>query len=186
MAAIGYQAQPYEPDEAQARLHHEERMNVRRLIIAAVGMMQVMMFSIPIYVAGPEGISEDFHALFHWLSFALTTPVVFFSAAPFFRNAVRDLRTRVLGMDVPVSLAIGFAYVASGYAVITGEGEVYFDSAAMFTFFLLFGRYVEARARRRSGHSGNAMAGALPLSARSEERRVGKECRSRWSPDHEK
>ncbi len=165
MAAIGYQAQPYEPDEAQARLQHEERMNVRRLIIAAVGMMQVMMFSIPIYVAGPEGISEDFHALFHWLSFALTTPVVFFSAAPFFRNAVRDLRTRVLGMDVPVSLAIGFAYTASGYAVITGKGEVYFDSAAMFTFFLLFGRYVEARARRRSGHSGNAMAGALPLSA---------------------
>ncbi|QTF93565.1 heavy metal translocating P-type ATPase [Halomonas sp. BM-2019] len=165
LTAIGYQAQPYEPDEAQARLQHEERMNVRRLIIAAVGMAQVMMFSIPIYVAGPEGISEDFYALFHWLSFALTTPVVFFSAAPFFRNAVRDLRARVLGMDVPVSLAIGFAYAASGYAVITGKGEVYFDSAAMFTFFLLFGRYVEARARRRSGHSGNAMAGALPLSA---------------------
>lgn len=165
MAAIGYQAQPYEPDEAQARLQHEERMNVRRLIIAAVGMAQVMMFSIPIYVAGPEGIGEDFYALFHWLSFALTTPVVFFSAMPFFRNAVRDLRTRVLGMDVPVSLAIGFAYTASGYAVITGKGEVYFDSAAMFTFFLLFGRYVESRARRRSGHSGNAMAGALPLSA---------------------
>ncbi|MBE0489233.1 MAG: cadmium-translocating P-type ATPase [Halomonas sp.] len=165
MAGIGYQAQPYEPDEAQVRLQHEERMNVRRLIIAAVGMAQVMMFSIPIYVAGPEGISEDFRALFHWLSFALTTPVVFFSAAPFFRNALRDLRNRVLGMDVPVSLAIGFAYTASGYAVITGKGEVYFDSAAMFTFFLLFGRYVEARARRRSGHSGNAMAGALPLSA---------------------
>ncbi len=165
MAAIGYKSQPYEPDEAQARLQHEERMNVRRLIVAAVGMMQVMMFSIPIYVAGPDGISEDFYALFHWLSFALTTPVIFFSAAPFFRNAVRDLRTRVLGMDVPVSLAIGFAYAASGNAVITGTGEVYFDSAAMFTFFLLFGRYVEARARRRSGHSGNAMAGALPLSA---------------------
>ena len=165
MAAIGYQAQPYEPDEAQARLHHEERMNVRRLIVAAAGMMQVMMFSVPIYVAGPGGISEDFLALFHWLSFALTTPVVFFSAMHFFRNAVRDLRSRVLGMDVPVSLAIGFAYVASGYAVITGSGEIYFDSAAMFTFFLLFGRYVEARARRRSGHTGNVMAGALPLSA---------------------
>ncbi|WP_373182066.1 heavy metal translocating P-type ATPase [Halomonas campaniensis] len=165
MAAIGYQAQPYEPDEAQARLQHEERMNVRRLIIAAVGMAQVMMFSIPIYVAGPGEISEDFHALFHWLSFALATPVVFFSAMPFFRNALRDLRTRVLGMDVPVSIAIGGAYLASSYAVLTDTGEVYFDSVAMFTFFLLFGRYVEARARRRSGHSGNALSGALPLSA---------------------
>ncbi|MDR9439458.1 MAG: heavy metal translocating P-type ATPase [Halomonas sp.] len=165
MAGIGYPAQPWEPDAAQQRLQHEERMNVRRLIVAAVGMMQVMMFSIPIYVSGPDEISADFLALFHWLSFALATPVVLFSAQPFFRNALRDLRTRVLGMDVTVSLAIGGAYLASGYAVIAGHGDVYFDSAAMFTFFLLFGRYVEGRARRRSGHSGNALSGALPLSA---------------------
>ncbi|MCC5883740.1 MAG: cadmium-translocating P-type ATPase [Halomonas sp.] len=165
MAAIGYSAQPYEPDAAQQRLQFEERMNIRRLIVAAVGMAQVMMFSIPIYMTAPGEISEDFYALFHWLSFALATPVVFFSAMPFFRNAVRDLRTRVLGMDVPVSIAIGGAYLASGYAVIADTGEVYFDSVAMFTFFLLFGRYVEARARRRSGHTGNVMAGALPLSA---------------------
>ncbi|MDX1465056.1 MAG: heavy metal translocating P-type ATPase, partial [Halomonas sp.] len=165
MAAIGYPAQPYEPDAAQSRLQHEERMSVRRLIIAAVAMMQVLMFSIPIYVADPGEISADFDALFHWLSFALATPVVLFSAQPFFANALRDLRTRTLGMDVPVSLAIGGAYLASGYAVIVGHGDVYFDSVAMFTFFLLFGRYIEMRARRRSGHSGNALAGVLPLSA---------------------
>lgn len=165
LAAIGYDAQPYEPDQAQARMQYEERMNVRRLIIAAVGMMQVMMFSIPIYVSGPGEISDDFYALFHWLSFALATPVVFFSAQPFFRNALRDLRTGVLGMDVPVSLAIGGAYLASSYAVLFNVGVVYFDSVAMFTFFLLFGRYVESRARRRSGHSGNALSGVLPISA---------------------
>lgn len=165
LAAIGYAAQPYEPDEAQRRLHHEERMNVRRLIVAAVAMMQVMMFSVPIYVTEPGQISADFHALFHWLSFALTTPVVFFSAQPFFRNALRDLRNRTLGMDVSVSLAIGGAYLASGYAVIVDRGDVYFDSVAMFTFFLLFGRYVETRARRRMGHGGNQLSGALPLSA---------------------
>ncbi|SDJ50871.1 heavy metal translocating P-type ATPase [Billgrantia gudaonensis] len=165
LAAIGYTAQPYEPDLAQQRLQFEERMTVRRLIVAAVGMAQVMMFSIPIYVSAPGAISADFLALFHWLSFALATPVVFFSAMPFFRNALRDVRARVLGMDVPVSIAVGGAYLASGYAVLTGTGEVYFDSVAMFTFFLLFGRYVEARARRRSGHTGNALAGALPLSA---------------------
>lgn len=165
LASIGYDAQPYEPDQAQARLQHEERMNVRRLIVAAVGMMQVMMFSIPIYVSDPGELSADFYALFHWLSFALATPVVLFSAQPFFRNALRDLKSGVLGMDVPVSLAIGGAYLASSYAVLFDVGEVYFDSVAMFTFFLLFGRYVEGRARRRSGHSGNALSGVLPVSA---------------------
>ncbi|WP_242457975.1 heavy metal translocating P-type ATPase [Halomonas sp. YLGW01] len=165
LAAIGYSAQPYEPDQAAQRLRQEERMGVRRLIVAAVAMMQVMMFSVPIYVSAPGELSANFLALFHWLSFALATPVVLFSAAPFFRNALRDLRTRTLGMDVPVSLAIGGAYLASGYAVLSGQGEVYFDSVSMFTFFLLFGRYIEMRARRRSGHSGNALAGVLPASA---------------------
>lgn len=165
LAAIGYKAQPYEPDQAQLALAREERMTVRRLVIAGVAMMQVMMFSIPIYVAEPGTLSSEFHALFHWLSFALTTPVVLFSARPFFRNARRDLSNRVLGMDVPVSLAIGLAYVASGYAVISGSGEVYFDSVAMFTFFLLFSRYLESRARRRNGQSGNALSGLLPASA---------------------
>jgi len=165
MAAIGYTAQPYEPDQAQKRLQREERMTIRRLIVAAAGMAQVMMFSIPIYVSSPGEISDGFYALFHWLSFALATPVVLFSARPFFRNALRDLKTRVLGMDVPVSIAIGCAYLASAWAVITGEGEVYFDSVAMFTFFLLFSRYIEARARRRNGQSGNALSGVLPASA---------------------
>ncbi|GAA3906563.1 heavy metal translocating P-type ATPase [Halomonas cibimaris] len=165
MAAIGYVAQPYEPDQAQKRLQREERMTVRRLIVAAVGMMQVMMFSIPIYFAGRDGMSADFYALFHWLSFALATPVVLFSAQPFFQNAWRDVKTRALGMDVPVSIAIGCAYLASAWAVITGDGEVYFDSVAMFTFFLLFSRYIETRARRRNGQSGNALSGVLPTSA---------------------
>ncbi|WP_458525548.1 heavy metal translocating P-type ATPase [Onishia taeanensis] len=165
LAAIGYPAQPYEPDQAAQRLKQDERMGVRRLIVSAVAMMQVMMFSVPIYVSAPGELSADFLMLFHWLSFALATPVVLFSAAPFFQNALRDLRTRTLGMDVPVSLAIGGAYLASGYAVLAGRGEVYFDSVSMFTFFLLFGRYVEMRARRRSGHSGNALAGVLPASA---------------------
>ncbi|MFG6176574.1 heavy metal translocating P-type ATPase [Halomonas sp. THAF12] len=165
LAAIGYPAQPFEPDAAQSLLQREERRQVRRLIVAAVGMMQVAMFSIPFYVAGEDGLSTDFDALFHWLAFALTTPVVLYSAQPFFAGAWRDLRTRQLGMDVPVSLAIASAYLASAWAVIVGHGDVYFDSAAMFTFFLLFGRYLEVRARRRSGRRGNALAEILPLSA---------------------
>lgn len=165
LAAIGYPSQPYEPDIAQQKLQRDERQAIRRLIVAGVAMMQVMMFSIPLYVAGPGGISEGFQHLFHWLSLTLATPVVAFSAVPFFRGALRDLRTRHLGMDVPVSIAILGAYLASAYAVLIGSNETYFDSVTMFTFFLLLSRYIEMRARRRNGHSGNAMSGVLPSSA---------------------
>src|SRR5690348_17580755 len=49
---------------------------------------------------------------------------------------------------------------------------------------------VDVDSRSRVKDARNGVAGALVVlhraAARSEERRVGKECRSRWSPDHEK
>ncbi|MFG6665983.1 heavy metal translocating P-type ATPase [Halomonas sp. HNIBRBA4712] len=162
LAAIGYQALPFEPDQAHQREKREDRLRVRRLIVAAVGMMQVVMFSIPLYIAGPDELGAGFSALFHWLSLALTTPVVLFSAWPFFRQAAHALAHRRLNMDVPVALAIGAAYLASAYAVVAGRGDVYFDSIAMFTFFLLVSRHLEARTRRRGG---NALGSHLPASA---------------------
>ncbi len=164
MDAIGYPSQPYEPDQAQQRLKQQSRQMIRRLIVAAVGMMQVLMFSIPHYVDGGD-LSTEFERLFAWLSLALTTPVVLYSAQPFFVGALRDLRTRVLGMDVPVALAIGGAFVASVWSVVSDSGDRYFDSVSMFTFFLLFGRYLESRARTHYGRSGNALASALPSAA---------------------
>ncbi|MFI0472392.1 heavy metal translocating P-type ATPase [Halomonas sp. HMF6819] len=162
LAAIGYEAIPFEPDRALARQQREARMLVRRLIVAAVGMMQVVMFSIPLYVAGPNELGDNFFALFHWLSLLLTTPVVAFSAWPFFRAAANALAHRRLTMEVPVALALGLAYGASVYAMLNGQGDVYFDSIAMFTFFLLFSRYIEARTRRAGG---NALSRALPAAA---------------------
>ncbi|MBY5968602.1 heavy metal translocating P-type ATPase [Halomonas denitrificans] len=164
MAAIGYPSQPYEPDQAQLRLKHQSRQMVRRLIVAAVGMMQVLMFSIPHYVDSGD-LSADFDQLFAWLSLALTTPVVLYAAQPFFLGALRDVRSRILGMDVPVSLAIGGAYLASCWSVVSQSGDRYFDSVSMFTFFLLFGRYLESRARAHYGRHGNVLASALPSAA---------------------
>ena len=67
-------------------------------------------------------------------------------------------------MDVPVSLAIGGAYVASLWATWHGYGEVYFDSVSMFTFFLLLGRYLELRTRHRTVRAGRALRDLLPTS----------------------
>ena len=58
---------------------------------------------------------------------------------PVFRNAWRDLRLKRVGMDVPVALGVGGAFIASIWATLTQSGEVYFDSVTMFVFFLLGG-----------------------------------------------
>ena len=84
--------------------------------------------------------------------------------ARFFSAAWRDLKNRHPGMDVPVSLAVGGAYLASLWGTWTGTGEVYFDSVSMFTFFLLTGRYLEMRARHRTSRTSRSLNQLLPES----------------------
>jgi hypothetical protein len=60
-------------------------------------MMQVMMYAIPVYLAGDGDMTPDIEQLLRWASLVLTLPVIFYSAAPFFRNAWRDLRLRRVG-----------------------------------------------------------------------------------------
>ncbi len=69
-------------------------------------------------------------------------------------------------MDVPVTLGIVIAFVASVWNALTGHGEVYFDSVTMFVFFLSLGRYVEMVARHRAGSVADALARLAPVTAR--------------------
>ena len=150
VAAIGYRAYPYEANRLDAIQHSERRNALWRLFVAGFGMMQVMMYAVPVYLAEEGTMTADIEALMRWASFVLTTPVVVYSAQPFFRGAWRDLRFGALGMDVPVALGIAVAFTASVWATLTGSGAVYFDSVTMFIFLLLAGRYLELRARHRA------------------------------------
>jgi len=146
----GYAAHPFQPDREEQYARDQGRRMLRRLGVAGLGMMQVMMYAVGLYAGSFQGIDDNYRLLLHWVSLIVTTPVVLYAASPFFSNALRDLRSRRLGMDVPVAIAIGGAYLASVGSMLRGTGEVYFDSVCMFTFFLLLGRYLEARMRRRS------------------------------------
>ena len=92
----------------------------------------------------------------------VATPVVLYSARPFFAGAWRSLEARRVGMDVPVALAIAAVYAASVIEAVRGSGEVYFDSISMFVFFLLAGRYLEMRARHRARDLTDALARLTP------------------------
>jgi Cu2+-exporting ATPase len=89
-------------------------------------------------------------------------PVVFYSAQPFFTGALRCMKARRLGMDVPIALGIAIIFTASLIEALRGGGDVYFDSVSMFVFFLLTGRYLEMRARHRAGHLTDALARLTP------------------------
>ncbi|MDR3322597.1 MAG: cation-translocating P-type ATPase, partial [Zoogloeaceae bacterium] len=162
IAAIGYRAHPYDATRHEELAKKERRDALWRVWVAGFGMMQVMMYAIPVYLAGEGDMSMDIETLIRWASLLLTLPVVLYSSAPFFRGAWRDLKWRRVGMDVPVALGVGVSFAASVWATLTRSGEVYFDSVAMFVFFLLGGRYLEMTARQKAVSVTEALTKLLP------------------------
>ena len=165
IVAIGYNAHPYDAAKNEELAKKERSRALWRVFVAGFGMMQVMMYAIPAYVAGDGDMTPDVELLLRWASFVLTVPVVFYSALPFFRGALRDFRLRRVGMDVPVAIGVGAAFAASVWATLTASGEVYFDSVTMFVFFLLGGRFLEMTARQRAVSVTEALAKLMPAFA---------------------
>ena len=117
IAAVGYQPSPYQASVAAVQKAQDKRQTIMRLGVAGLAAMQVMMLSFGLYAGQSQDMSDQHISFFRWLALALTTPVVFYSAQPFFKAAYRALKNRHLVMDVPVSIAIGSAYAASVWAL---------------------------------------------------------------------
>jgi Cu2+-exporting ATPase len=160
--ALGYQVRPFQASAQRRQMGEESRLELRRLAVAGLGMMQVGMFAVALHAGDIQGIESQYQGLLRWVSLLVASFVVLFSSRPFFTTAWRHLRQGALVMDLPVALAIGLAWLASAWATVSGSGQVYFDSVVMFTFFLLLGRFLERRARQRNTLSWFDAQGTLP------------------------
>ena len=165
IAQLGYRAAPYDAAVADRQLARERSSHLRRIAIAGLFGMQIMMLSLGLYLGAEGGVDPGLADLLRWSSALLVLPVLFYSAQPFFRGALRDLRVRTLGMDVPVALGISIAFAGSVHALLTGRGDVYFDSVAMFVFILLCGRFVELTVRRRAAAQWDRLQRIQPATA---------------------
>ena len=166
----GYKALPANDAHAHAQRREEARRMVWRWAVAAMCMMQVMMYATPTYLTQPGDISDEAMHLLRWASWVLSLPVMLFSCAPFLRNAWRDLRERQISMDLPVALGMVVTFVVSTLGTFEPQGpfgaEVFFDSFTMFVFFLLTGRWLELRMRDRTAGALEAVLNRLPDSVR--------------------
>lgn len=161
---IGYEAWPFEPSLSSDRAKKERRQLLTRLGVAMLGMMQVMMYAWPTYVGAD--ITPEFDLLLGWTSWILTVSVMVYSAGPIFQAAWRSVQsfrqTHMLGMDVPIALALALAFIAGTINLMKGSGQSYFDSITMFVAFILAARYVELLARQDAQGGAEALAKQLP------------------------
>lgn len=166
ITAIGYIAHPFDPSRQEEVQKRERAQALRRIAVAALGSMQLMMLAGAIYAADfYGGMDPEMWTFIRWVSMVVATPVLLYSAQPFFINAWRDLRCRRLGMDVPVSFAMIAAFLASVWATVSNTGTIYFDSVTMFAFFLLTGRFLEMNARHKAGQVAEELVRLIPATA---------------------
>ena len=109
-----------------------------------------------------------------WLELIFATPVVLWAGGLFFARGWRSLLSRSLNMFTLIMLGVGTAYGYSLCAVmfpgilpdslrLHGEVPLYFEAAAVITTLILFGQWLEARARSQTG---KAIRSLLDLAAK--------------------
>jgi len=168
LATLGYR--PYLPSSRaheQARLAERKRWLIR-LGIAGLGAMQAMMLAEALYLDFDSTMPAATRDFFRWLTFLLSTPVVFYAGWPFLSGAWRELRQRHVGMDTLIAGSTLLAYVASVVETIRGGPHVWYDAAVMFVFLLLAARMLEQRARNIATAQVDALARARPAFATRE------------------
>ena len=165
------------PDDEHAGHRHEsldeaaERRLTRRLVVAVALTVPVVLVSM---------VPALMFTGWQWLAFALSTPVVFWSGAQFHRAAWVNLRHGAVTMDTLISVGtlaawtwstvalvfLGAANQDAGMGAMAGmeavpastPAHVYFETAAVVTTLILVGKWLEARAMRRSGDALRALA----------------------------
>jgi Cu+-exporting ATPase len=103
----------------------------------------------------------------NWALLALTVPVMFYTARPYFEHGFKALRNGAANMDVLVALGSGVAFAYS-IATLLGafNGHVYFETAAMIVALISIGKYIEARAKGRTSAAIKRLIGLAPKTAR--------------------
>lgn len=126
---------------------------LRAIAVAGFAAGNMMLISVGLWTTDTNTMGMATRDLFHWLSALIALPTVLYAGRPFFRSAYTVLREGHTNMDVPISIAVILACSMSVFEAIRHGQHVYFDSAVMLLFFLLIGRYLDARAKGKARES---------------------------------
>lgn len=99
------------------------------------------------------------------LLFILSTPAVLWGGQMFFVGAYRALKNRTLDMSVLVALSVGTGYLFSVGATFFFKAEVFYEASVVLLTFVLFGHWMEMRARSGASDAIRALLDLAPPKA---------------------
>lgn len=168
LAALGYRPYLATGEAREAARRRERNRDLIRIGLAGIGAMQAMMFAEALYLDTRGEMPLPTRDFFRWITFMVSTPVVFWAGWPFLLGAWNELRGRRLGMDVLIAGSTLLAWAVSTIETIRGGVHVWYDAAVMFIFLLLVARQLEQRARGIASAQVDALARAKPAFATRE------------------
>jgi len=165
--SIGYDidiADNRSPEEVEAERQREFEQAKKNMVLAFV-------FAIPVLILG---MFFTHWLIGRWVSLFLSGVVVFYSGRKFFVNAFKQARHFKANMDTLVALSTTVAYVFSAFntffpQVLSSQGlqpDVYYESAAMITAFILLGRFLEDKAKSNTSDALKKLIGLQPRMVR--------------------
>ncbi len=150
LEALGYPAFPFTAEAADSAELLEEKRLLRCLGVAAFGAMNVMLLSVSLWAGAENDPNSATRDLFHWLSALVALPCAAYAGMPFFESAARSIRAGALNMDAPISLGVILGLAMSVLQTVSHQHGTYFEGAVMLLMFLLSGRLLDQRMRRRT------------------------------------
>ncbi|CAA6809308.1 MAG: Type cbb3 cytochrome oxidase biogenesis protein CcoI; Copper-translocating P-type ATPase (EC [uncultured Thiotrichaceae bacterium] len=165
IASVGYKAHPFDPTQREKLIEEQKRKGFTRLLFSGLLGMEVMARATAGYWMGgvdAQGNLALWEILGRWTDFILVSIMLVYSGSEFYVSAWRDLKNRHLGMDLPIVIGLTTAYIGSVAATVQQAHDVYYDSIAMFIFFMLAARYYEFKGRLLAATSLDRLLKVIP------------------------
>jgi Cu+-exporting ATPase len=167
VADAGYEATVPKSDAAETARGITEPSDRRERLHVAIAAV----LTIPLVVPMVGELLGQHWMLPGWLQLALATPVQFWLGARFYRAGWKALRARTGNMDLLVALGTSAAYGLSLYELFAArqagrEPQLYFEASAVVITLVLLGKYLEARAKRKTADAVQALMALRPVIAR--------------------
>ncbi|MEL7040555.1 MAG: heavy metal translocating P-type ATPase [Pseudomonadota bacterium] len=154
---LGYGVSAFSEDASANSAKREERALLLAMGVAAFALANIMLLSVSVW-SGHGEMGTDTRTALHAISGLIAFPVLIFSGRHFYQSAWSALKHGHANMDVPISLALTLAFAVSVWETVHGGAHAYFDAGVMLLFFLLIGRFLDARLRRQANAAAHDLA----------------------------
>ncbi len=143
LSSINYK--PHIKTEEQKKLVKRSKKLLVKLGVAGFIFGNVMLLSFPDYLSDDIALNPEIIAYFKWISVLLAIPTMLYSGNDYFITAWKNIKRGIVSIDMPIALGVVAIFFRSLFEIITDAGSGYLDSLTGLIFFLLIGKWYQAK-----------------------------------------